>query len=30
MDQFIEFVGNHPLMSGAWVGLFVMSGIQLR
>ena len=24
MDQFIEFVGNHYLLSGAWAGLAIM------
>ena len=24
MDQLIEFIGNHPLMTGAWVALFAM------
>ena len=24
MDQFIEFIGNHYLLSGAWAGLAIM------
>ena len=24
MDQLVEFIGNHPLMSGAWFALFAM------
>lgn len=24
MDQFIEFVGNHPILSAAWVGILVL------
>lgn len=23
MDQFIEFLGNHPMLTAAWVGIFV-------
>lgn len=23
MEQFIEFIGNHPLLATAWVGLFL-------
>jgi len=23
MDQFVEFLGNHPMLSAAWVGIFI-------
>lgn len=29
MDQFIEFLGNHPILSLIWIGLFVMLVINI-